>query len=293
MWPASFWEKVYEPLIRRAAGLGRAALDADPDHYEKSWAHCDVLVVGAGPAGLAAALSAARTGARVVLADEDFEFGGRALVESRVVDGQPARAWAAQAIAELRAMPEVRLLPRTTVFGAYDDGVYGAVERVNDHLPVPPQFEPRQRVWRIVAKHCVLASGSIERPLVFGNNDLPGVMLAGAVRTYVNRYAVLPGRNAVVFTDNDDGWTTATDLLQAGGRIAAVIDSRDLVVVADVARRFPEVEGIAGEVMGARGRRQVEAVEVMTRTGTQRRFECDLVAMSGGWSPTLIACRRA
>lgn len=287
MWPASFWEKVYEPLIRRAAGLGRAALEADPDHYEKSWAHCDVLVVGAGPAGLAAALAAARTGARVVLADEDFQPGGRALSENRTIDGQPAGAWAAQAIAELRTMPEVRFMPRTTIFGAYDDGVYGAVERVNDHLPVPPQFEPRQRVWRIVARHCVLASGSIERPLVFGNNDLPGVMLAGAVRTYVNRFAVLPGRNAIVFTDNDDGWTTAADLLAAGGRVAAVVDSREPVVVAEVARRFPGVEGIAGEVMGARGGRQVEAVEVMTRTGTQRRFDCDLVAMSGGWSPTL------
>ena len=135
---------------------------------------------------------------------------------TRTIDGQPAADWAAQAIAELRSMPEVRLLPRTTVFGVYDDGVYGAVERVNDHLPVPPPFEPRQRVWRIVAKQSVLASGSIERPLVFGNNDLPGVMLAGAVRTYVNRYAVLPGKRAVVFTDNDDGWTTAADLAGRG-----------------------------------------------------------------------------
>ncbi len=138
MWPASFWEKVYEPLIRRAAGLGRAALEADPDHYEKSWAHCDVLVIGAGPAGLAAAQAAARTGARVVLADEDFLFGGRALAEKRTVDGQPAADWAAQVVAELRSHPEVRLLPRTTVFGLYDDGVYGAVERVNDHRPTPP-----------------------------------------------------------------------------------------------------------------------------------------------------------
>ncbi len=287
MWPASFWEKVYEPLIRRAAGLGRAALEPDPDHYEKSWAHCDVLVIGAGPAGLAAALSAARCGARVIVADEDFRLGGRCLAERRTIDGTPAADWAARAVAELSSMPEVRLLPRTTVFGVYDDGVYGAVERVNDHLPVPPPFEPRQRVWRIVARQSVLASGSIERPLVFGNNDLPGVMLAGAVRTYINRYAVLPGERGLVFTDNDDGWTTAADLMAAGADVAAVVDSRGPFVVAELARRYPNLEAIAGEVNGASGGQRVESVEVTSHTGSSRRFYCDLVAMSGGWSPTL------
>src|SRR5688572_11289777 len=155
MWPASFWERLYEPLIRRAAGLGRAASDEDPDHYEKAIAFCDVLVVGGGPAGLSAALSAGRTGARVILCDEDFCLGGRLLAERRAIDGHGAEEWLHATIAELESLPEVRVMRRTTVFGAYDHGTFGALERVNDHRPVPPQHEPRQRAWRIVARRAV------------------------------------------------------------------------------------------------------------------------------------------
>ena len=193
MWPASFWEKVYEPLIRRAAGLGRASGESDPDTYEKAFLHCDVLIVGGGPAGLMAALAAGRTGARVVLCDEDFRLGGRLLAESLVVGERSSAEWAAHIAAELAALPDVRILPRTTVVGSYDDGTYSALERVNDHLAEPPEHEPRQRLWRIFAKRCVLAAGAIERPLVFGDNDRPGVMLAGAVRAYLNRYAAAAG----------------------------------------------------------------------------------------------------
>ena len=287
MWPARFWEKVYEPIIRRAAGLGRPPLERDPDEYDKCWTHCDVLIVGGGPAGLAAALAAGRSGARVVLADEDFAFGGRCLGDRRSIDGKPSAVWAAEVVEELRSMPDVRLLARTTVFGSFDDGVYGAVERVNDHLPQPPPFEPRQRVWRIAARQCVLAAGAIERPMVFGDNDRPGVMLASAVRTYVNRYAVAPGQRAVVFTDNDDGWTTARDLLTAEFPVAAVVDTRGEDVVRRLAAALPKVEAIVGEVVRAVGGKSVQAVEVMTPKGSLRRIECDLVAMSGGWTPTL------
>ena len=226
MWPASFWEKVYEPLIRRAAGLGRAAGADDPDTYEKAFLHCDVLVVGGGAAGLMAALAAGRAGARVVLCEQDFRLGGRLIAEARVLDERSSADWVAHIAAELAALPDVRILPRTTVFGVYDHGTYAALERVNDHVAAPPEHEPRQRFWRIHAKRCVVAAGAIERPLVFGDNDRPGIMLAGAVRTYLNRYAVAPGRRAVVFGANDETARTVADLARAGIAVAAVVDPR-------------------------------------------------------------------
>ncbi len=226
MWPASFWEKVYEPLIRRAAGLGRAAGKDDPDTYEKAFLHCDVLVVGGGAAGLMAALAAGRTGARVVLCEQDFRLGGRLIAENRVLDDRSSADWVAHISAELAALPDVRILPRTTVFGVYDHGTYAALERVNDHVATPPEHEPRQRFWRIHARRCVVAAGAIERPLVFGDNDRPGIMLAGAVRTYLNRYAVAPGRHAVVFGTNDETARTVADLARAGVVVQAVVDPR-------------------------------------------------------------------
>ncbi len=226
MWPASWWERLYEPAIRRAAGLGRAAGLPDPDTYERAHLFCDVLVIGAGPTGLAAALAAGRSGARVVLCDSDARLGGRLLAERAGVAGQPGATWAAATEAALRAMAELRVLTRTTVFAAYDQGTYAALERVADHLPVPPPHTPRQRVWRIVARRVVLASGAVERLVGFGGNDRPGVMLAGAVRTYLNRYAVAPGPRAAVLTGGAEGWRTAEDLAHHGVEVAAIIDRR-------------------------------------------------------------------
>jgi methylglutamate dehydrogenase subunit C len=289
MWPASFWEKVYEPAIRRAAGLGRGAGAPDPDHYEKANAFCDVLVIGAGPAGLATALAAARARARVILAEEDFRMGGRLLAERHEIGGMPALDWVKASEAELESLPECRILRRTTVQGVYDGGSYAAVERVTDHVSVPPAHEPRQRLWRIVAKRAVLSAGAIERPIVFGDNDRPGIMLAGAVRAYVNRYGVAPGRRAVIFADNDDAFQTATDLAEAGVAVAALVDPRKISSPAgqDAADRVG-ARYLSGAVIArVRGRLAVNGVEVRDAAGKIERFDCNLVAVSGGWNPSL------
>ncbi|MBX9593740.1 MAG: (2Fe-2S)-binding protein, partial [Roseomonas sp.] len=261
MWPASFWEKVYEPLIRRAAGLGRAPDAPDPDAYERSHLFCDVLVIGAGPAGLAAALAAARTGARVVLADEDSRVGGRLLQDRQEIDGAPAAIWAEKVLAELRAMPDVTLLPRTTVFGVFDDGQYGALERVADHLAEPPAHTPRQRAWTIVAKRAVLAAGAVERPIAFPGNDRPGVMSAAAARGYLNRFAVLPAKRAVVFTAGDDGWRSAADMLDAGAEVT-VVDARRDVAPAVTARASRARHILGGRVTGTTGRLALTGVDI-------------------------------
>ncbi|AZO05827.1 MULTISPECIES: sarcosine oxidase subunit alpha [unclassified Mesorhizobium] len=289
MWPAKFWEAIYEPAIRRAAGLGRAAGVSDPDHYDKAWAHCDVVIAGSGPAGLAAALAAGRSGARVILCEEDFVLGGRLLADGGPIDGLPAAEWVARAVAELTVMPDVRIMTRTSLFGVYDGGTYGAIERVNDHLPVPPEHQVRQRLWRIVAKRCVVAAGAIERPIVFAGNDTPGVMMASAMRSYINRYAATPARHIAVFTNNEDGWRTAETAIAAGLQVAAVIDARPDVSPAhrSLASKggFPVLHGSVSAVDG--GKTGVRKISVSLTGGARAEVEADGLAVSGGWNPAV------
>src|ERR687885_1276246 len=208
-------------------GQGRLAEVADSARYDAVHHHVDVLVVGAGPAGLAAALTAARSGARVALVDEQSEAGGSLLSGTERLDDAPALQWVAAAVAELAGHPDVLHLQRTTAFGSYDDGFVLALERRTDHLgPTAPKHLSRQRVWRLRARSVVVATGAHERPVVFCDNDRPGIMLAGAARTFLNRYGVLPGREAVVFTTNDSAYDAALDLQRAGVRVPAIVDAR-------------------------------------------------------------------
>jgi sarcosine oxidase subunit alpha len=291
MWPEAGW-RAYEYLIRRAAGLGRAPRLPDPDHYEHRHAHVDVLVVGGGPAGLAAADAASRAGARVLLVDQDLEFGGRLLAEPARIDGRPAPDWVAATVAALAARPATVLLRRATAFGYYDQNLIGIVEQVDD----PAGRAPRQRLWKLRARQIVLATGAIERPLGFPDNDRPGVMLASAAQAYVNRFAALPGRRAVVFTNNDGAYAAARDLKRAGIEIAAIVDVRERPD--DAVSRITgdgEVSCLGGRAIArVSGRRAVQGVELMKLgdhgvrlRGASAHIDCDLVLMSGGWTPSV------
>lgn len=281
--------ELYDGLVARSLpGRGRLADRPDPARYDARHAHCDLLVVGAGPAGLAAAATAARAGARVILADEQPELGGSLLA------GRELPGWTREIGEELDAAPEVRVLRRTTVFGHYDDNYLLAVERRTNHLGAhAPAHLSRERIWRIRARHVILATGAHERSLAFAGNDRPGVMLAGAARTYAVRYAVVPGRRAVVLTTNDSAYAAALDLAAAGLEIAAVVDTRPQPGTWAQRAEQAGIEVLPGHaVVGTRGDTHVTSVTVAgyaegRLTSSARQFTADLLLVSGGWNPVL------
>jgi sarcosine oxidase subunit alpha len=283
MWPRSFWERVYEPAIRRMAGLGNAPTEPDPDHYAATYAHCDVLVVGAGPSGIDAALAASASGKRTILIDEHDEPGGGAL---SAPDLWP---WLERSIADLARVANSTILMRTTAFGHYHDNFVGAVERLTDHR-APPVDGPREKLWRIRAEEVILAQGAIERPLVFAGNDTPGVMLSSAAKSFADRYSVAVGRSVVLMASHDSGWHDVFALAQAGVGVAAILDFRAIVdpALTASAQALGIPVKLAHSIIDVKGGRAVSGIEFVANDGSRRgRIPCDAVLMAGGWTPSV------
>ncbi|QNH36291.1 sarcosine oxidase subunit alpha [Aminobacter sp. MDW-2] len=291
MWPKAAWHKFYEPNIRAAAGLGVAPDQPDPDHYSALYAHCEVLVLGGGAAGLAAALAAAETGVRVIICDEQAEFGGALRYEKgAVIDSQDGWSWAQAVVAKLAAMDNVTVLSRTTAFGYYAQNFVGLVERVTDHLARPGRDEPRERLWQVRAKRVVIATGAIERHMVFANNDRPGVMLASAARTFLNHYGVVVGRQIGVYTANDSAYAAAIDLKKAGVGVAAVVDLRDNPSgpLVDEARALGIEVNHGRAVTSVNGSQRIKSMSVQAKGGgAERTIAVDALLMSAGWTPSV------
>ncbi len=299
MWPQAFWKSVYEPIIRRAAGLGVAPDGPDPDTYEQFNCHCDVLVVGGGVAGLAAAEAASAGGARVIIADENPQFGGISDIAGGTLDGEAQSKWTAETAQRLAGSGNVHVMSRTTVVGHFHHNYVMMFERVADHDPrIMNEGAPRHRLWKVRAKRVIIASGAIERPIPFANNDRPGVMLSTAVRAHLARYGVAPGYRGVIFTNNDDAYRTATDLLAAGVPVARIIDVRPepagpLVDAAKAAGLEISAGSAICGLMAKSGGKHITAVKVAPYSttgrvpGAEEQVNCDFVAVSGGWNPVV------
>ncbi|MFN3824687.1 MAG: sarcosine oxidase subunit alpha family protein [Pseudorhodobacter sp.] len=288
--PRAAWKHLFEPIIRKSAGLGRAPKDRDADRYEQAYAFCDLLVVGGGIAGLQTALSAGRKGSRVIVLEQAAHWGGRAPVDGEAIGGQSAESWLATVLAELRSLPNVTLRANCTAAGVYDHGYVLAAESLAD--ATPGDGRPRQRLWRIRASRIVTATGAIERPLPFAGNDIPGVMLASAMRDYVVNHAVSPGDRTVIVTNNDDAYRTALVLLEAGLSVPVILDARAELsgaLVEAVRARGVRVE--AGRAIAkVKGSKRVTGIQICLQAGegaVMEEITCDAVAMSGGWSPVV------
>ena len=284
MWPKSFWEKVYEPTIRNAAGLGSLSGQSDPSSYDKGFLHCDLLIIGGGPSGLAAALEAGRANLNVIIADDDFEIGGRLNSENFIIDNELSSNWVQSTLNKLNEMSNVRIMKRTTIYGSFDHGIFGGLEIKFDHYN-GSENKPRQVLWKIYSKYSILCSGATERSIAFGNNDRPGIMLAGALRSYLNRWSLCPGKNIVIFTNNDDGWKTALDLKAKNINLKAVIDTRE-----NVNFKIPDTQIFTNtSIVNTSGRKQISSITL----SNGEKISCDCLGVSGGWNPNVhLTCHQ-
>ena len=294
MWPKSFWYKVYEPFIRKAAGLGVASVEKDKERYEHKFEYCDLLVTGSGPAGLASAYAAAKSGTKVILAEDKHRFGGSLLLDDVSIDNLSGKDWADKIISELKEMPNVTVKNRSQVFGYYDHNMLVMYERVGDHLEKKSKYTPRQRLWYIRCKEVILSTGSIERPIVFGNNDTPGVMLASGAKEYMKVYGVLVGKKPIIFTNNDSAYETAIEFKNNGAE-PIVIDTRknqDSELINEAKNKGINIK-FNYAVIKANGYKKVKSAiigelsEDKTSYKKTLTIECDCICVSGFWTPSV------
>ncbi len=294
MWPKSFWYKVYEPIIRKAAGMGTASLKSDSDRYDHQYEHCDILVVGSGPSGISSALAAAKNGARVILAEDKARFGGSLLTDNVTIGNKNGDEWVEEAIADLKSMPNVIIRKRSQVFGYYDHNMLVMFERCKDHIENPEAFTPRQRLWYIRAKQVIISTGSIERPLVFANNDRPGIMLAYSAKEYLKIYGVLAGKKPIIFTNNDTAYETAIEYKKQGVD-SIIIDTRSESNsgIANEAKKLGIAIKFSHGIANTSGYKKVKSATIGKLNNNKdgyiefEEIECDSIFVSGNWTPTV------
>ena len=294
MWPKSFWYKIYEPIIRKAAGFGAASIKHDKERYEHKYEYCDLLIAGTGPSGLASAYAAAKNGAKVILAEDKSRYGGSLLTSEVTIGNQSGQEWAEQIISELKSMPNVIVKNRSQVFGYYDHNMLVMSERVSDHLPKTDKYTPKQRLWYIRAEEVVISSGSIERPLVFGNNDAPGVMLSSAAKEYLKIYGVLVGKKPIIFTNNDSGYETAIEF-KKNGVDPIVLDTRkdpNSEIIKEAKELNINIK-FSYVVVAAKGYKKVKSADIAKISDDKKvlsnieNIKCDCICVSGFWTPTI------
>ena len=294
MWPKSFWYNIYEPIIRKAAGFGSASIKHDKERYEHKYEYCDILITGSGPSGLASAYASAKNGAKVILAEDKPRFGGSLLTSDVTIGNQSGKEWSEKIISELKSMPNVIVKNRSQVFGYYDHNMLVMSERVSDHLPKTENYTPKQRLWYIRAKEVVISSGSIERPLVFGNNDTPGVMLSSAAKEYLKVYGVLVGKKPIVFTNNDSGYETAIEF-KKNGIDPIILDTRknpNSEIINEAKDLNIKIKN-SHVVVSAKGYKKVKSADIAEisedkkKLGNIENIECDCICVSGFWTPSI------